>query len=237
MAMPRGSGKTSLCEAAAIWSAVYGHRRYLALIGAEQTSAREMLDSVKTEIESNELLLADFPGVCYPVVKLEGIINKAAGQHINGDRTDIEWSAEEVVFPTVTGSRGSSVIIKAVGIEGRIRGMKYKRPDGQSVRPDFVLIDDPQTDKSARSPLQIETRKKLIAGAILGLAGPGKKIAGVMPCTVISPGDLADQILDRKKHPEWRGERTKLLYEFPKNVSLWEEYAEIRRESLINDGD
>ena len=31
---------------------------------------------------------------------------------------------------------------------------------------------------------------------MLGLAGPGKKISGIMPCTVIRPGDMADRILD-----------------------------------------
>ena len=58
---------------------------------------------------------------------------------------------------------------------------------------------------------QCATRERIIAGAVLGLAGPGKKIAGIMPCTVIHPGDLADRILDREKHPEWNGERTKLV--------------------------
>jgi hypothetical protein len=29
-----------------------------------------------------------------------------------------------------------------------------------------------------------------------------------MPCTVIRPGDMADNILNRDRHPEWNGERT-----------------------------
>jgi hypothetical protein len=40
----------------------------------------------------------------------------------------------------------------------------------------------------------------------LRLAGPGKKISGIMPYTVIRPGDMADRILDRDKHPQWQGE-------------------------------
>jgi len=74
-------------------------------------------------------------------------------------------------------------------------------------------------------------------GAILNLAGPGQKIAGVMPCTVIRPGDMADQILDRDKHPTWQGERTKLVYSFPTNEKLWDRYAQIRADSFRNDGD
>ncbi len=71
---------------------------------------------------------------------------------------------------------------------------------------------------------------------MLGLAGPGRKISGIMPCTVIRPGDMADRILDRDAHPEWNGERTKMVYSFPEEKDLWARYAEIRAESLRNDG-
>ncbi len=53
-----------------------------------------------------------------------------------------------------------------------------------------------------------------------------------MPCTVIRPGDMADTILDRDRHPEWNGERTKMVYSFPTDEKLWQRYAEIRAESM-----
>ena len=113
--------------------------------------------------------------------------------------------------------------------------MKYKRPDGQAVRPSLVLIDDPQTDESARSPSQCAARERILAGAILGLAGPGTKIAGLMAVTVVRPDDLADRLLDRDKHPQWQGERTKMVYEFPSNEALWAKYAELWREGMRAD--
>src|SRR3972149_4342817 len=116
--------------------------------------------------------------------------------------------------------------------------MKAYRTDGHSVRPSLVVLDDPQTDESARSLSQCATRESVLAGAGLGLAGPGKKISGIMPCTVIRPADMADNILDPDKHPEWNGERTKMVYAFPANETLWQRYAEIRAESFRagNDG-
>ena len=99
-------------------------------------------------------------------------------------------------------------------------------------RPSLVVLDDPQTDESARSPSQCATRESILAGAVLGLAGPGKKISGIMPCTVIRPDDMADNILDRDKHPDWNGERTKMVYTFPTNQKLWDEYARVRAEGL-----
>ena len=47
---------------------------------------------------------------------------------------------------------------------------------------------------------------------------------------------MADIILNRNTHPDWNGEKTKMLYEFPKNMKLWDEYAEIRAEALRTDG-
>jgi hypothetical protein len=237
MAMPRGSGKSSLAECACLWAMLYGHRDFVTLIGSDEGHALGMLDSIKTELESNDLLLEDFPAVCYPIHSLEGIANRCSGQLYKGDRTQIGWTANEIVLPTIAGSEASGAIIRVAGITGRIRGMKFKRPDGQTVRPSLVILDDPQTDESARSLSQCATRERILAGAVLGLAGPGKKISGIMPCTVIRPGDMADRILDREKHPEWNGERTKMVYAFPAAEKLWEKYAEVRAESLRAHGD
>jgi hypothetical protein len=231
-AMPRGSGKTTLAEIATIWATVIGAREFVCLIGSDESSAGEMLASIKTELQQNELLLADFPEALYPVHCLENISHRAGGQLCEGQLTHLGWGPDEIVLPTVRASKASGAIIRSVGLTGRIRGMKFKRPDGRSVRPSLVVIDDPQTDESARSPSQCQQRERIITGAILGLAGPGKKISGVMPCTVIQPVDLADRFLDRQKHPEWQGERTKLLYAFPTNERLWEQYAQLRADSL-----
>ena len=232
LAMSRGSGKSSLTETAAIWAMLYGHREFVVLVGASESAALEMLDSIKTEFEVNEHIAADFPEVSYPIARLEGIANRCAGQLYKGERTRITWTANEIVLPTIAGAASSGVIVRVAGITGRIRGMKYKKPDGRTIRPEFVVIDDPQTSESADSVEQTRKRGRVLAGDILGLAGPGKKIAGIMPCTVIRPGDMAEQILDKTKHPEWNGERCKMIYQFPRNDELWERYADLRADEL-----
>ena len=127
------------------------------------------------------------------------------------------------------GSHASGAIIKVAGITGRIRGMKSKRADGRTVRPTLVVLDDPQTDESARSLSQCATRESILARAVLGLAGPGSKICGIMPCTVIRPGDMADSILDRDIHSECNGEQTRMADAFPTGEALWNRYAEASR--------
>lgn len=234
LAMPRGSGKSALCVAVCLWAALQGTHPFIVLIGATKDGACKMLDGLKTQLETNDLLLEDFPEVCYPIRKLEGITQRRLlweGQQIR-----MKFTADRVIFPSLPANKASSAVIDVAGITGgRIRGKKFTRPDKREVRPSLVIIDDPQDDESANSPTQCAARERVISGTVLGMAGPGKKIAAVMPCTVIRKDDLADRMLDRKKHPEWKGERTKLIYSFPTNEKRWDEYAEIRLQELAND--
>lgn len=230
MAMPRGSGKTSLCETAALWAVLYGHRRYPFVIGADAGSANKCLDVIKRSIEMNDLLLDDFPEVCHPIRSLERTIQRAKGQRLDGEHTLIEWKQNRVVLPTVPDSPASGAVVEVAGITGSFRGARHRLESGESIRPDLVLLDDPQTDESAKSPSQNDTRENLINGAVLGLAGPNTKISGLCACTIIQENDLADRLLDRRRNPQWQGELTKMVYEWPSNQALWEEYREVLEE-------
>lgn len=227
-AMPRGSGKTSIAEVAAIRAICSGKHPFIALIGADKESAVDMLDSIKIEFEINELLAADFPEICFPIAALDGINHRCAGQLYRGERTRIEWGAERIVLPTIEGSPAAGAVIRCYGITGRIRGAKFRRPNGETIRPTFVVADDVQTDESAWSPSQCAHRERILKGAVLGLAGPGKRIAGIIPCTVIRRDDVADRLLDRRLNPEFHGERFSLLYAMPTALDLWERYNEHR---------
>lgn len=121
--------------------------------------------------------------------------------------------------------------IESEGLTGAIRGKTRSTKTGEQLRPDFIIIDDPQTRESAESEAQCKQRERIITGDILGLAGPTRRIAAVMPCTVIRDGDLASRFLDRKNYPEWQGRLTPMVVEWPEaQETLWVEYANIRQE-------
>jgi hypothetical protein len=229
-AMPRAAGKSSLVEAAALWAVLHGHRDFVVIVGADEGHARKMLDNIWSELETSDLLNADFPEVTMPIRCLERISQRCRGQLHNGKPTRMIRTASEIVLPSIDKSPAAGAVLRACGITGGLRGMASKRADGTRFRPSLVLIDDPATDEVANSPAQVAARLDIMRGAILGLAGPGKTIAGLATLTVIRPGDLADQLLDRQAHPAWQGERAALVYEWPTNESLWKEYSELRRE-------
>ena len=242
-AMPRGAGKTSLCRMASLWAIAYAKVRYVFVIGANAEKAQDTLDAIKTWIRFLPEFAEDFPEISRGPIALAGIANRASGQTCEGHPTLIEWSKDRVVLPTVplppnwpsdwpapeSGlAPTSSSTIGVSGLTGDgIRGSLHTLATGEQIRPDLVLLDDPQTDESAASPSQNNYRERLVSGAVLGMAGPASRISAVMPCTVIQPDDFIDRILDRQKHPLWRGERTKMLKSMPENMGEWEKYFEV----------
>ncbi len=235
LAMPRGTGKTTVCQRTAIWAVINGHRHFVVLLGATEEKGQLSLQVIDFEIERNDLLLEDFPEVCYPFRKLEGQHNRSKGQLLDGQPTGIKYGKKTLVLPTVAGSLASGSLFYAGGLMTAVRGAQHILPDGRIIRPDLVLLDDIQTRESAESPPQSATRERIVAADILGLAGPGESIAALMPITVIARGDTAENILNRERHPEWRGERTRLLEQFPDDMELWEDYNEIRKKYLQED--
>jgi hypothetical protein len=149
-------------------------------IAASAERSRDLLENIMVWLETNPPLSEDFPEVCYPIRCLERITNRQKGQKYHGEPTRIEWTSDKIVLPTIAGSRASGVVVSCSGMKGSdIRGQNQARADGRVVRPQLVLVDDPQTTESAWSPSQSERREAILAGDVLGMAGPGKKIAGL----------------------------------------------------------
>lgn len=233
LGMPRGSGKTSIAIACSTLAIVYGWRRYLAIIGAIQNAASGMLEALKSELEENPVLFADFPEVCFPIHALEYTPQRARGQTSQGEHTAMKWDGRKrIILPSVAGSKASGAIVQAVGLTGNIRGMFHRTKDGPTIRPDVYIGDDLQTDASAAKVEQIERRENILNGAVNGLAGPGKRIAGVVTITVQRKGDLADRLLDNKANPHMQGRRFRLVERWPDATELWAQYAEKRDADL-----
>ena len=238
-AFPRGSGKTTIFQRAEIWAAIYGHVRFPMLIAADDLKFRKLLRGIKTILESNQLLLEDFPEVIFPIRALDRIANRANFQEYGGEPTYIRWGIEEIVFPTYehTLKQGNAgIVIAGGGLTGAaVRGGVLTTPSGEQVRPDCVLIDDPQTRKSAKSSAQVQEREDIVSGDILGMAGPGKRMAAMVACTVIYQDDLADRLLDRERNPGWATLRIPMIRTWPKNMALWEKYDSVRRQELLEE--
>lgn len=236
LALPRGSGKTTLCQCGILWAILTGKRRFGVLVANNQGRANQLLDDLKKWLECNDLLLEDFPEVCYPIRKLEGISQRQRSQTYRGEKTAIDWKAGILRLPTIADSPSSGSQIIAVGLTSSgLRGLSVATRDGQKIRPDVVLCDDPQDAKSAASLEQTNTRERLIKSDLLGLAGPGQKMSMLITATIIQEDDLADRLLNRSKNPDFYGIKYKLVDQLPSRLDLWAQYNDMRVMALEND--
>jgi hypothetical protein len=235
MGIPRGWGKTSLCVRAVIWAIAYRHHVFVMLIGASNEAAKAMILDIRTELETNTLLQEDFPEICRPIANLEGVNQRGKAQLCCGQRTKVFASDFELRLGDVAGQSGG--IIRSGGIlSSKIRGARHV-VDGGVIRPTLGLVDDPQTEASAASKRSCYRRERVIQAALPGLPGAGEAWSCLMTMTVIEPGDVADRVLDRDKHPDWHGVRHAALDSMPTPdaMDLWFEWNQIRESCLRRD--
>jgi len=230
LAMPRGHGKSTILKWATLYCLLTGRRQYVVVVAATAEMAQAVVDFVRQQIQESESLHAHYPHVTTYARATDGKAIKARYQlRADGKTSGIHWSKTALVLPEVVAPDGkgypsNGAILEGHGLTGAIRGKWRDTKTGKVLRPDFVLLDDPQTRESAESESQCNMRERIITGDVLGLAGPRKKIAAVMPCTIVQPGDLAARFLDHQKHPEWSGETCRLVETWPdEQDGLWQE--------------
>lgn len=259
LALPRGSGKSTLCHWAMVWALLCGHSEYAIYVAATASGSTTRLASLKTTLRFNELLLEDFPEVIAPIRFTENEARKAAGQRFNEEKTDIRWGSDKLIFATLHNYEGLcpwiddypsnfGAIMDFASLESGLRGKSVERPDGRIVRPQLAVVDDPSTRESAASPAQNKKRYDILMGDIGYLGSPERPCGILVPCTIIYEDDLAHQLMDHEKAPQFKGVCYGMLDKMPwedmneeqsERVSvLWEQdYAELRRHDLLEGTD
>lgn len=224
----RGGGKTTWVQhIAEVWAAVFGHRRFLVGISATGSLSKKNLKNLKRVLRNSRRLKDDFPEIIYPIIHLGGISQRAASQTYQGRATEIEWGSDQIRFADLrdeNGERlgpGCGAIIAAVGIGGAVRGANE---GGQ--RPDYVILDDPQTKKIAKSPKMVQDVIEYISNDALLLAGHDRVISAFVTITPQRFGDVAHELAS-DRHPEWDFRVIPFVRRFPLHWDrLAQDYAE-----------
>ncbi|TXH11977.1 MAG: hypothetical protein E6R03_13790, partial [Hyphomicrobiaceae bacterium] len=226
----RGFAKTTITVNTSLWALLYGHRKSVLMVGATDPSAAEMFEAAQAELFENDLLLGDFPEACFCVRASDGKSLKARYQTLGGKRTGLVWSGDEIVLPSLAGYAGSGGLLRFRSMGGHLRG-QGKRVDGRQQRPDWVLVDDAQTDQSARQPEHVTNRLKTLRKSILRLGGHRSTMSCIVNGTVIEPDDFMDQLRNPELNPGWEGETVPMVRRWADaHETFWlSDYARVRQ--------
>lgn len=209
---PRKFGKTTIISLVKpLHDLAYQRKHFVLLIGESATAAEGNLATISAELDSNELLLQDFPHLA-PA-------KDAKGQFV-------KWTDRQLVFKNFA-------TIVARGMGARMRGIKYRQ-----MRPDMAILDDPESPETADTFLKRRRHKRWFGGTFMGLGASNWDlyVIGNLPHHDCLLADLLrapdwDSKLYRaiNRPPDPEGERYPIGNTKQDGSALWPEEWSLRR--------
>lgn len=238
-AVRRSGLKSTLARLATAWAVMYGHRRFVVLVGSVSDAAeRQREHFIKTLFESS-LHTADFPELL-PLFFKDA--NPKKGIVLNGEQQlDVTTKDSRgcIVFPrydkvdNLHGKDCSQCHIAPYSIQtSGVRGLSFEAPGGGAIRPDLLIFDDVQSDMTALSVPLTDKLENRICTTFMGLVALGESIASIMVCTVHQEDDLSLRFCDRKRHPDWDGQTFPVLLKEPDGIEAKRHWASYREKLL-----
>jgi len=229
LAEPRGFVKTGRTCNHALLATLQGARRYVVILAESIEKGQEILEAIQAELTENEALANLYPAVCACFEHINNSPHKAPRQTYMGEYTNIRIGKDRVRFPIIPGEPCSGSILqvrskdKARGLFTRIRSGPEK---GKILRPDFVFLDDIQTDEDAENPNTVKKIVRRLKRSVLFGGSHSKRVSALMCCTPICENDVTSHFI--LNEVGWEVVLYKMMKVPPKNYNLWiEDYAKV----------
>ena len=237
VAAPRGTGKSFVLDGVALKAVLCEEVRFPVVMPWDSKALKKTLGFWKKALCFNPKLAEDYPEWCYPFVHCKGSAQKCltlTGEDGEPIGARLLVSEGMIVLPH------SKAVIGGATINGNPLGMNYTTDDGQGLRPDLILIDDPQDRDTATSAMQIQNTIDMIDKDVSGMSGPDSSMPMMMALTVKAQADVAEHYLT--VGGDWKAVRVEQILTWPTDFEdkssdrrkLWEEWNEIRLEGEDN---
>jgi predicted phage terminase large subunit-like protein len=200
VAAPRGHAKsTAVSLVYVLWCICYGTEQYIVIISNTADQSVDLLKTIKDELESNPLLIQDFPHVTEP-----------PGLKPGPER----WRMNDII------TRNEIKVI-ALGAGQKIRGRKHKQ-----YRPTLIILDDIENEMDVTSAEQRESKMAWFKKAVLK-AGTTALTNVIVVGTLLHFDSLLSQLLDGRTIPGWTARKYQAVESWSENESLWQHWQNI----------
>ncbi len=200
IAAPRGHAKTTVVSLAyVLWCICYGLEPHIVLVSNTAGQSDDLLTPIKGELESNALLMDDFPDVAEP-----------PGTKPGPER----WRRNDIIT-----RNGIKVI--SLGAGQKIRGRKHREH-----RPTLIILDDVENEAEAVSADQRDSKMEWFRRAVMK-AGTATRTNVVVVGTILHYDSLLAQLIDGRTMPGWTTRKYKAVMAWAEHESLWQQWEAI----------
>jgi len=200
VAAPRGHAKSTLVSLAyVLWCICYHLEHHIVIVSNTADQAVDLLTAIKNELESNELLIRNFPDVAEPVGSRPG---------------PPRWRKNDIITR-------NGIKVMAIGAGQKIRGRKHRQ-----YRPTLIILDDVENETEVQSADQRENKAKWFKKAVMK-AGTTSETNVIVVGTLLHYDSLLAQLIDGRTMPGWTTRKYQAVLSWAENENLWQKWQDI----------
>lgn len=198
LAAPRGSAKSTIITLQySLYCVCHKIEPFILVMASTNDQVENYLRDIKRELESNPLLIQDFPDVC----------------EIGAKPGPPRWTKDQIITR-------NGVNVQVLSVNQQVRGRKYGE-----FRPSLILLDDIESDDSLRNPdnfykLQDRVTKSIIYS---GTSATNVVYAG----TIHHHASLLAQFTSTDQFPGWIKRIYRSVISWSEHPELWEQWVKI----------
>jgi len=198
VAAPRGHAKSTVVSLIyPLWALLSGAEPLTLLLSATRDQAASHLRNIRSELETNERLLMDFPELAA----------------IARGRRPKPWRGNALHMP-------GGAMIRALGAGEQIRGARHRQH-----RPSMIICDDLEAPERVVSAEQRAQLCEWFTKTLLKAGDAGTNV--VLIGTVLHYDSLLARYTAHRPQPGWQAEKFQALNKRPDDEAAWQRWQSI----------
>jgi predicted phage terminase large subunit-like protein len=198
IAAPRDSAKSTIVTLEfVIYCICYKLESYILIISNTRDQATGFLRDIKQELESNELLMHDFPEVCDRQIKPK----------------PAPWKEGEIITP-------NKVKVTALGTDQEPRSRRNRKD-----RPSLIILDDIEPSAPIQNPDNFNKLENWITNSVLKSGTTTTNVVYVG--TIHHYDSLLAKFTSENEYPGWEKRIFRSIISYSERLDLWEVWKKI----------